>query len=43
VYVVRKGKNEHLVPAVQSIIEKLDTQRKQIEVRMMETFEESTE
>jgi 16S rRNA processing protein RimM len=43
VYVVRKGKNEHLVPAVQSIIEKIDTQRKQIQVRMMETFEESTE
>jgi 16S rRNA processing protein RimM len=36
VYVVREGKREHLVPAVQSIIEKIDTQRKQVQVRMME-------
>jgi 16S rRNA processing protein RimM len=36
VYVVREGKREHLVPAVQSIIEKIDTQRKQVQVRMIE-------
>jgi 16S rRNA processing protein RimM len=43
VYVVRRGKREHLVPAVQSIIEKIDTQRKQIQVRMMRTYEEGPE
>jgi 16S rRNA processing protein RimM len=43
VYVVRQGKREHLVPAVQSIIERIDTQKKQVHVRMMEGFEESQE
>jgi 16S rRNA processing protein RimM len=43
VYVVRGGKREHLVPAVRSIIEKIDTQRKQVQVRMMEDFEENEE
>jgi len=43
VYVVREGKRERLVPAVQSIIEKIDTQRKQVQVRMMEDFEENRE
>ena len=41
VYVVRKGKREHLVPAIQSVIEKIDTRRKQVHVRMMENLEES--
>jgi 16S rRNA processing protein RimM len=36
VYVVRKGKHEHLLPAIQSIIDKIDTERKQIRVRMIE-------
>jgi 16S rRNA processing protein RimM len=43
VYVVRQGKREHLVPAVQSVIEKIDTQGKQIQVRMTEVFEEAQE
>lgn len=41
VYVVREGKREHLVPAVQSVIERIDTQKKQVRVRMIESFEES--
>jgi 16S rRNA processing protein RimM len=41
VYVVREGKREHLVPAIQSVIEKIDKQRKQVQVRMMEDLEES--
>jgi 16S rRNA processing protein RimM len=41
VYVVRQGKREHLVPAVQSVIERIDTQKKQVRVRMIESFEES--
>jgi 16S rRNA processing protein RimM len=36
VYVVRKGKQEHLLPAIQSVIDKIDTERKQIRVRMIE-------
>jgi 16S rRNA processing protein RimM len=36
VYVVRKGKQEHLLPAVQSIIDNIDTERKQIRVRMID-------
>jgi 16S rRNA processing protein RimM len=36
VYVVRRGKREHLLPAIQSIIDKIDTERKQIRVRMIE-------
>jgi 16S rRNA processing protein RimM len=36
VYVVRKGKREHLLPAIRSIIDKIDIERKQIRVRMME-------
>jgi 16S rRNA processing protein RimM len=36
VYVVRNGKREHLVPAIRSIIEKIDTERKQIRIRMIE-------
>jgi 16S rRNA processing protein RimM len=36
VYVVRKGKREHLLPAIQSIIDKIDIERKQIWVRMIE-------
>ncbi|MGA9364620.1 MAG: ribosome maturation factor RimM [Bacteroidota bacterium] len=43
VYVVRQGKREHLVPAVQSVIEKIDTQGKQIQVRMTGAFEETQE
>jgi 16S rRNA processing protein RimM len=43
VYVVRQGKRERLVPAVQSIIERIDTQKKQVHVRMMEDFVESQE
>jgi 16S rRNA processing protein RimM len=43
VYVVREGKRELLVPAVQSVIEKIDTQGKQIRVRMTEAFEETQE
>ena len=35
VYVVREGKREHLLPAIQSIIEKIDTERKQIRIRMI--------
>ena len=41
VYVVREGKREHLVPAIQSVIEKIDTQKKQVQVRMMENLEET--
>jgi len=41
VYVVREGKRELLVPAVQSIIERIDAQRKQVHVRMMKGLEES--
>ena len=36
VYVVRDGKREHLVPSVRSIIEKIDTEKKEIEIRMIE-------
>jgi 16S rRNA processing protein RimM len=36
VYVVREGNREHLLPAIQSIIDKIDTERKQIRVRMIE-------
>jgi 16S rRNA processing protein RimM len=36
VYVVREGNREHLLPAIQSIIDRIDTERKQIRVRMIE-------
>jgi 16S rRNA processing protein RimM len=36
VYVVREGRREHLLPAIQTVIEKIDTERKQIRIRMME-------
>jgi 16S rRNA processing protein RimM len=36
VYVVRNGKREHLVPAIRSIIDEIDTGRKQIRIRMIE-------
>jgi 16S rRNA processing protein RimM len=43
VYLVREGKRELLVPAVQSVIEKIDTQGKRIRVRMTAAFEETRE
>jgi 16S rRNA processing protein RimM len=36
VYVIRRGRREHLVPAIESVIEKVDTERKQIQIRMIE-------
>jgi 16S rRNA processing protein RimM len=36
VYVVRDRGHERLIPAVQSVIEKIDTKKKQIEIRMIE-------